>query len=74
MPDNAGYTNHEMELERTKAANDHEYQRANTQLRQSLAGFTTSETKNLGKLNEARSKIAQHMKSCGGAMVDLHGK
>ena len=74
MPDNAGYTNHEMELERTEAANDLEYQRANTLLCQSLAGYNTSQTRNLGKLNEARRELALHMKSCGVAMLILHGK
>ena len=74
MSADAGYTNHEMELERTKTANDQEYQRAKTQLCQSLAGYTTSETKNLGKLNEAQRELALHMKSCGVAMMTLHGK
>ena len=74
MSADATYTNHEMELERTKAANDHEYQRANTLLCQSLAGYTTSETRNLGKLNEAQREITLHMKSCGDAMMTLHGK
>ena len=74
MSADAGYTNHELEMERTKTANDHEYQSANTQLRQSLSGYTTSETKNQAKLNEAQSKISQHMKTCGGAMVDLQRK